>query len=696
MLNKFSDDIAKIYETTILVNEVSQKFVDEVQDAIADNELPFQNIFGDKLRFVVPLQTDPVLFDILDAVSKIKNFAGVDLKSGEVIRKIKLDPKYGGGEKDQKVNIGRAINTLEIAEEKKKQFLNFLARYKEALAEETEFSVVISRSPLDVLRMGEIGNTGHCHQQGNMYFKCAVQEAKTGGGIAFIVKTEDIKNLSDEELQYDEIFTDSNRDIDGISAIARLRIRKYNIYKDGTEDFKDLESELAIPEIRTYGNTKPNFYDTVLNFLKGKQPEMNNPNAILQKYKNRDIGKAGGSYSDTKDYELFNRAFGGNDFPLSSNLSSINFYDETDPEYDDVENLADIMDEELQAIDDRFNLEYSNHGFEVHDDNDGAYYNAWASIRFGRFEFSDIVDDDITFNPLDLMMFNPDGAYAWQKSTPYAFMGKVSKALIAKKFIIDLKKFLPSGIDIDDVRDIEIDTQGFIRFDLNTDDLGNDTSDYRDILDKLETMDNNYEEIFRAINKALAINGYLTGVDVDRYTTIEKPEDFDDTLENFTYDPDDDTLSLNVVIGNVRDVYTGSASRPFKKMLHSYLQKYYKPSGPKESPNHLTFAKFFESYDGQGNLYNIVDIICPVNTRSRPLISCDLQITFHTFNKTAADISKFLDDHVDHVINMVRLAFYITNDETEGVLDILPAGAERTEPAYKSSGLYKTYAHLLN
>jgi hypothetical protein len=208
-------------------------------------------------------------------------------------------------------------------------------------------------------------------------------------------------------------------------------------------------------------------------------------------------------------------------------------------------------------------------------------------------------------------------------------------------------------------------------------------------------MDNNYEEIFRAINKALAINGYLTGIDVDRYTTIEKPEDFDDTLENFTYDPDDDTLSLSVVIGNVRDVNTGSASRPFKKMLYSYLQKYYKPSGPKESPNQLTFAKFFESYDGQGNLYNIVDIICPVNTRSRPLISCDLQITFHTFNKTSADISKFLDDHVDHVINMVQLAFYITNDETEGVLNVLPAGAKQTEPAYKSSGLYKTYSPLL-
>jgi hypothetical protein len=274
-------------------------------------------------------------------------------------------------------------------------------------------------------------------------------------------------------------------------------------------------------------------------------------------------------------------------------------------------------------------------------------------------------------------------------------MGKVSKALIAKKFITDLDRFLPSGIDVDDIKDIDIDVRGFVRFNLNTDELGFDTSDYRNILDNLELMDNNYEEIFRAINKALAINGYLTGVDVDRYTAIENPEDFDETLENFTYDPDDDTLSLNVTIGNVRDVYTGSASKPFKKMLYSYLQKYYKPSGPKESPNQLTFAKFFESYDGQGNLYNIVDVICPVNTRSRPVISCDVQITFHTFNKTAADISKFLDDHINDVVNMVRLAFYIANDDADDMLNILPFRTERTEPVYKSSGLYKTYSHLL-
>lgn len=699
MLNKFSDDIAKIYETTILVNEVSQKFVDEVKDAVADRELPFQDIFGDAVRIVIPFDTvnsDTVISDILSEISKIKDYAGVDMKKGEVTRKIKLDPKYGGGEKEQKIAIGRAVANLKIDEDKKKKFLDFLATYRENLAEPKEYSIVISRNPIDVLRMGELGvrdNLESCHAQGGSYFKCAIQEAKSGGGIAYVVRTEDIEALSEEELQYDEIFEDKKREVDGVHAISRLRIRRYDTHND--ED--DIEASLAVPTHRIYGKNIPGFFQAVANFLKMSSRILNNTDYIVNKYKEGKIVRYGGTYTDVYNDTVFNDMFPG-DFKFYDSLIDRERVVEGEPEYDgddDAENLADIMDTELQEIDDRFNLEYSNHGFEVHDDNDGPYYTAWASIGFGRFEFSDNVDDDITFNPQDLMMFNPDGDQEWQKRTPYEFKGKVSEALIAKKFIVDLDRFLPSGIDIDDVRDIDIDTQGFIRFNLNTDDLGFDTSDYRDILDTLEAMDNNYEEIFRAINKALAINGYLTGVDVDRYTALENPEEFDETLENFTYDPDDDTLSLNVTIGNVRDVNTGSASRPFKKMLHSYLQKYYKPSGPKESPNQLTFAKFFESYDDQGNLYNIVDIICPVNTSTRPRISCDLQITFHTFNKTAADISKFLDDHVDDVINMVRLAFYITNDETEGVLNVLPAGAERTEPAYKSSGLYKTYSPLL-
>ena len=60
----------------VVINEISSKYVDEVKDAIADNELPFNNIFGDKLRIVIPVKGTKTYTEILDAVSKIKNYSG--------------------------------------------------------------------------------------------------------------------------------------------------------------------------------------------------------------------------------------------------------------------------------------------------------------------------------------------------------------------------------------------------------------------------------------------------------------------------------------------------------------------------------------------------------------------------------------------------------------------------------------------
>lgn len=681
MLNKFSDDIAKIYENTILVNEVSQKFVDEVQDAITDNELPFQNIFGDKLRFVVPLQTDPVIFDILDAVSKIKNFAGVDLKSGEVIRKIKLDPKYGGGEKDQTVNIGRAINTLEITEEKKKRFLNFLARYKEALAEETEFSVVISRSPLDVLRMGEIGNTGHCHQQGNSYFKCAIQEAKTGGGIAFIVKTEDIKKLSEEELQYDEIFTDSNRDIDGISAIARLRIRKYNIYKD---DSDDMESELAIPEITTYGSVKPNFYDTVLNFLKGKQPEMNNLNDVLRKYQNGDIGKAGGSYSDTSDYELFNRAFGGNDFPIVS-LSSVDLDTEENPDYsdiDDADNIeaqADALEIELGQIQDRhsFTSENANFGYQV-DITEDVYYNAWASIKFEDIPLGFSADEvDVG----TLKSYDPEGQYGWQRSLPYSLRSTPELALKLKEALVRVAN--NSGIDWYDIKHVTFDDSDDTVVLVLNDENMDDASDYDTMLDNLESIDDNYDEIRDALIKALGVYGLLANGNVEAYDEIVDKYNFDETLSNTEYDADDDTLTIKVPnFGKYNEViWEADYSNQIGEAIENYLEKYYKAPQPKDL-NQMTFDKFFESYKNLNikKLYNIESISCTLyGDRIGGIVDADIKIKFFVFNKNASDISKFIDNHVDDIKNIMRLIYLKQHEK------------DRT-PEYKK--LYGVYGRL--
>jgi len=58
----------------------------------------------------------------------------------------------------------------------------------------SDYSVVVSRHPIDVLRMSDISNIRSCHSEGSEYFHCAVAEAKGHGPIAYLVKTEELEN----------------------------------------------------------------------------------------------------------------------------------------------------------------------------------------------------------------------------------------------------------------------------------------------------------------------------------------------------------------------------------------------------------------------------------------------------------------------------------------------------------------------
>lgn len=63
----------------------------------------------------------------------------------------------------------------------------------------SQYSVVLSRHPIDVLRMSDISNIRSCHSEGSEYFQCAIAEAKGHGPIAYLVLTEDLENHLIEE-----------------------------------------------------------------------------------------------------------------------------------------------------------------------------------------------------------------------------------------------------------------------------------------------------------------------------------------------------------------------------------------------------------------------------------------------------------------------------------------------------------------
>ena len=61
-----------------------------------------------------------------------------------------------------------------------------------------KYSIIITRHPIDVLRMSDFDNITSCHSPASRtsayqsYYKCAVAEAQGHGAVAYVVETEDL------------------------------------------------------------------------------------------------------------------------------------------------------------------------------------------------------------------------------------------------------------------------------------------------------------------------------------------------------------------------------------------------------------------------------------------------------------------------------------------------------------------------
>ena len=86
-----------------------------------------------------------------------------------------------------------------------------------------KYSIIITRHPIDVLRMSDFDNITSCHSPASRtsayqsYYKCAVAEAQGHGAVAYVVETEDLLlsetntgniDSAEQEIQEGEIFYD--------------------------------------------------------------------------------------------------------------------------------------------------------------------------------------------------------------------------------------------------------------------------------------------------------------------------------------------------------------------------------------------------------------------------------------------------------------------------------------------------------
>lgn len=664
-MNQDLNKLSFLYEKHI-INEVSQKYVDAIKQSVTDHVLPFENIFKNKLRIIIPISGTETYNAILNDISKIKDFNRFDPEKKEVIRKIKLDPKYGGGEKEQKINLGKVINSLKIDPETKKKYLNWFANYESNIPEMDDlkrYSIVVSRSPIDILRMSDISGIESCHSQGGAYFQCAIQEAATGGGIAYVVLTSDLNKLSEDEFQNDEIFEDKERNIKGIGVQSRLRIRRYEI--------EDENNEVGIPEVRIYGKKIPGFYDTVKNFLTNSQQfDVDNLHTL---FKNNKIIKTGGSYADSYDALLFNSMYDTDEFHGSIR------HEDNDENVD----RSAQFEEELRGFQNRYEFEHCNASYHIDESEDYVYYNAYGEIIIDLGEYQ-VVDDFVEFDQPDMIesleRYNPDSPNQWARSKPYNFRGENDESLITKykNFFEDFKKYDSTDFAESHLASIQIksnydektgglvDDPSIISLGIlfNNNETTDDTDNYLDFLREVDDIDGNYDIIRKAFLKSLLKNELIkSGPGIEKYNTIAKEEEFIADIKNFAFDESDDTLQTDIFLGRYvekpRDVSHANISMIYGQALEKYLDAYYKP--PQINTQQTTFDKFFESHysDTLISKYGIESIECKytIQAFNDELYNMNLKITFETLSTKTAPIIKFLDDHYDDITNMAKMFF---------------------------------------
>ena len=239
---------SQLQENLETLNEISRDTADKIQRWMRDASVmdySFDELFDGKMRMAMP-------FDSEDAL-KLKNVVRVMKKAGWMpptnpdydgsikgfpVRKVKQKRQRlaidGGGfyeeeidiadlnlevsyvkeipagprkgekvQRTDKLGMGKVLARLVKEKKLDKEMLDWWHKrqtyytkddnWKEIeelfMGDQVDYTVIISRHPVDVLRMSDIGSIRSCHSEGSSHFQCAMAEAKGHGPIAYLVPT---------------------------------------------------------------------------------------------------------------------------------------------------------------------------------------------------------------------------------------------------------------------------------------------------------------------------------------------------------------------------------------------------------------------------------------------------------------------------------------------------------------------------
>ena len=422
----------------------------------------------------------------------------------------------------------------------------------------TEYSILISRDPIDVLRMSDHKNISSCHAEGNSYFKCAISESKGNGLVAYLVKTSDLDKLLTapepwepdhdtggstnridiKDLDLQEIFRDPQRKIEGIEPKSRVRLRKYvNTDKD---------YEFAVPENRSYGPHPPGFIDRVRAWAWESQKDIfkaDPDDEYISVPDNFELKMYGGSYRDSSDGELLNTFFeeGG---------VKTDFYGYLDTESEDEENAFEMWEQEIEQINNRADGILSNLGFFAsveNEDDPYIYTSASLEVRIHLNGWEDpyirnsFIQTESDFRPIPFGW----GEHKFRELLEHQEGGEIQDLALSN----DNELVFAITFECEDCANPD-DVDSFLDY------------VYRDI-------DVQYDKYVERVRKKLVQNGYIAQIEFDKaaerlnsisfqnFDVIGDEEDNDGTIL-IVSKPDSMLMNISIPIDPTMDEFTGT------------------------------------------------------------------------------------------------------------------------------------------
>ena len=282
-----------------------------------------------------------------------------------------------------------------------------------------KYSIIITRDPIDVLRMADFKDIQSCHSPPSLggaseYYKCAVAEAHGHGAVAYVVDTEDLLLKTDtdnieeaqNQIQDGEIFDDDMRPGGagfGIAPISRLRLRQVRHYDTKDPKRWDDGTQLAVPEKRIYGKKIPGFRNRVLDWVREHQEtqmasvprEEESISGALGSWAGerpinlRQIVKFGGSHEDTNISALISQLFNGDEV-----VGFVKQNTETEDELDNtilMSGLRDQYEAECEQIAIKYSEKYNNLGigFEMAEAGPDLYIQPLCSAKIALGDKND-------------------------------------------------------------------------------------------------------------------------------------------------------------------------------------------------------------------------------------------------------------------------------------------------------------------